>query len=745
MKAYSEDTRTVWVVVIFSTFFLGVMVFYVLPPNLFWKYPIAAQNWIDGTLEAERLIDFSPLYLYLHILARNCLMSPESVILWVQIILTSTSAGFFFLLLRRWYTGPIALLSTLIFVTNHSVIVYTGTFEPEPLLISFILGYLVFAIQSGTSASLFAGVFLSLSLLTRFNFFLLIFLTPLSFHLRERNLRKTLRNGAMFLLPVAIAVSFLTVRNGIVAGKMTPIGMNPGHVFFEGNNPVSTGESAIYPPLVYDSRQDFPPGSDYRHEIYRIFLRRVSEKPISVSESNRYWMSKAKNFIIDHPGRFFSLLLTKIKFFFHGFKRHDIWYLEEKHRRVEEVLPSVPFALISALALVGMILSAGDWKQKLPVYALFFTQFGVMMLTYVSERQRVAIIAVLILFAGEAIQAILRKKRYVLISLFSILLAILLHIPDDLIRDDIHLITRTRLCDSMVARAFEYRRISDSSMAAQANVSAFAFAPWRYENIRLAGIPFMDKSFERLALEAAISFDDETPSARFDLAVLYIADNQLEEAEAILKNLIRGGYRFNRRYTQCSQPGYYLARICQGRGDLSGAVKHLESALERNPGDPWVLSFLNVLTDDDDYRQRLIRYFDEIDAAFFLGEANLYAGVYEAAVKNFSYIVSRLPEYRKGLIYYSLSMAAVGKYHEAAQIYLTALEMRRDYIFKEEEIIRMFVRQLNENPHESESKINLQRILKDFGHGKGMMRLDESRGAPSTETNKPHKYALIAN
>ena len=47
---------------------------------------------------------------------------------------------------------------------------------------------------------------------------------------------------------------------------------------------MSTGESGVYPPLIYDSREDFPAGSDYRHQLYRIFAQRILNKPVSVAE-----------------------------------------------------------------------------------------------------------------------------------------------------------------------------------------------------------------------------------------------------------------------------------------------------------------------------------------------------------------------------------------------------------------------------------------------------------------------------
>lgn len=714
-QAVSENVRVTLILCIFSILLLGMIIFHVLPPSLFWKYQIAAQHHMEGTLKPERLVDFSPLYLYLHVLIRKHFENPNIVILWIQILMTSVASGFLFMLLRRYCTLPIAMLGAVVFITNHSIIVYTSTFEPEPFLFCLILGYLVFALQKKRFAALLAGLFLGLSLLVRSNFFPLIGITPLVYWLREENRKRFAHAVMLFLLPVVIAVAFLIARNAMITGTLMPFVMNPGNVFFEGNNPISTGESAIYPPLVFDSREDFPFGSDYRHEIYRLFTRRIADKPVSISESNRYWMNKARNFIFDHPGRFFSLLLTKTTFFFHDFKRHDIWYLYVKDRHVQEVVPAVPFALISAAALVGLLLSVNAWKEKLLIHAVFFTQFGIMLLTYVSERQRVGIIAILIFYAFEVLQTVIQKKRYMVITGSVVVLALILNMQNDIIRDDIHVRRATLRCDELIRQTADYRKKELLPLAAQANVAAFAAAPWRRENIRLSKLQFKPKTFEAQALDAVLLVNDTSPSARFDLATLYSANNRLDEAEFILKNLMQQGYRFNRRYSQCSLPDYYLAKIYRLRGQSARAVTVLKHALDKNPGDPWVLSLLAALTEDRVYEDRMFRYYDDIDAAFFLGEANLELGKGEKAVEHFSDVVNRLPEYRKGFIYLSVALGSVGRYRQAAESYITALNMRPDPIFREKEIINIFMKWFGENPQDGGANAYLARVLNDFG------------------------------
>jgi hypothetical protein len=54
------------------------------------------------------------------------------------------------------------------------------------------------------------------------------------------------------------------------------------------------------------------------------------------------------------------------------------------------------------------------------------------------------------------------------------------------------------------------------------------------------------------------------------------------------------------------------------KGNRSEAIANLKKALENNPGDPWALSHLGVLTGDSLYIKRIVRYFEQIDAEYFM-------------------------------------------------------------------------------------------------------------------------------
>jgi tetratricopeptide (TPR) repeat protein len=99
-------------------------------------------------------------------------------------------------------------------------------------------------------------------------------------------------------------------------------------------------------------------------------------------------------------------------------------------------------------------------------------------------------------------------------------------------------------------------------------------------------------------------------------------------------------------YRHSSEPEYYLSRIYERRRMKPKALSHLKNAYTNNPGDPWVLAHLAVLTGDMSYKNDIARYFEEIDAAFFMGQAYAVNGQVEEAEKSFSYIFRVDPKFQ---------------------------------------------------------------------------------------------------
>jgi hypothetical protein len=128
----------------FALSFHSILYYTVFIQNkpVFNKYPAFASQIVQSTVDKERFADFSPLYLSVHIFAQKYLSDPNEAVLWFQFILVAGSAVLLFLLLRLSFAAWVAIIGAVVFTINRSILVYSSVFEPEVLLIFFLLAFL---------------------------------------------------------------------------------------------------------------------------------------------------------------------------------------------------------------------------------------------------------------------------------------------------------------------------------------------------------------------------------------------------------------------------------------------------------------------------------------------------------------------------------------------------------------------------------------------------------------------------
>jgi tetratricopeptide (TPR) repeat protein len=560
-----------------------------LPPEVpqFSKYPLAALQALHGGPPPERLVDFSPLYLALHGAAVRFLADSFAGMLWLHAACIGLAASFVFLALRRVAPLPVALAGALALGLERSVVVHGFLFEPEPLLLLFVAAWLCFALSRGPGAAAGAGAALGLALLTRPSLLALAAVVPaLAVLPGARTRRATLVTG-LALAPVAGALLLLSLRNHQASGSWTPVVMNPGTVFFDGNNPLGPGHVAAYPPVVRDLAASFPGESDFEHAAYRLLARRDTGRGLSVAGVNAFWAGKAGRYLLDEPRAALGRLARKALFAFHAYRWNDLqgafaveWVLAR--RRV----PATPLALLSALALAGVAIGLPRWRELLPAYALLAAQVAVLLASYASARQRIALLPAVCFFAALAATRVAGGWRRTLTAGAAVvLLAVALGRETGLMREHRHL-----------------------------------YLPPPDPPSESSGDP-----------------------ALLDRALALFGEGRFDEAAPIFERL-----RQARIATLRGEPALFLGRIAARRGRPGEAVTLLEEALARAPGHPAVLAHLAALTGEPRYAARLERYLDRADARYLLGAALLEQGRTAAAAAALESLAVEVPEHEPG-------------------------------------------------------------------------------------------------
>ena len=713
------STLSVFVV---GSLWLGWQSLLLAPTAAFLKYPVLAEQSLEGTLDPDRLLDVSFLYFYIHVAARWLTSSPVILAQIGQVLASAVAVALLFALVRRLSSPGTGLLAAAILLLDRTVAVYTPILEPEPFLLAAVLAFLYFSSDEGSSGAVATGVSLGCALLFRPVLVPMVFLVPLYYWLRNRSSGQiqpsTQRRTVLFLLPVALAFGLLWGRNALLPIPFSATVMNPGAVFYEGNHPWATGLAATYPPLFGELRDSLSDSPDPQHEIYRVFARREAGRDLSVAEVNQTWRSRASEYLFDHPSTALRRSLVKLEELFRGYAWHDLSNAYWRHRAlVESRVPAVPFALVAAAGLIGMALASRNWDRWLLLYGVLACQMAATVVVYVSARQKLILVPVLATFAALAVQYIARRRaRWAVLGIAVVLLAVMLSLPNDRAIEDRHLWGHLQQSNGLRDRAYTLRSEGRHDEAAEAAARALALTPWRLDSLRPAGLDFRPEGFASRALrELDASGFEPTFSLLFDKATLAIAAGEWETAKAALVSIDEGGHQLARGSYQSSQLPFYRGLVAALQEDWEEARSQLETALVASPGDPLVLALRSVVSDDASSREQLERYFDSIHAGFFVGRAQMELGSPERAVESLARVVAWVPEFRRARIYLAASLGKVARYSEGVDLYRTTVARQPDPVMLEEEIVEMFRLWVAEDPSDPERLAILDEILVSFG------------------------------
>ena len=699
-------------------------------PGTFNKYTLAAEQHLAGELPAERLVDLSPLYFELAVAATRIMPAAGVLLEGLQILLVAASAGLFAWLLGRRFGRRLTLVALLAFALDRHVLVYERILEPEALFLFTILLFLAglerSATADGDTAPIVAGVGGALSLGLRPTFLPVFVLVPL--YLRLRRGPSPWRRGLVFALPVVAALGLLALRTTAVTGDLdTPV-MNPGTVFYEGNQPLSRGTSAVYPPIVLALVGIDDDRPDAAHEHYRRVARASTGEELSIAEVNAYWSARARGHLAAAPLHAAGLLREKLLNALHGYRLHDVdvaWRYDQNLP-----LPSVPFALLVALGFFGLVFEVRRFTEALPFYILGAMPLLVMLVFYVSARQRMILVPAVLYFAAAALEGLGRlwredeRRRAMLLVLLAGVVTVLLILPDDTLRDDHHFRHGQSLAHVEAAALRQAASRAPMAALTEQAVATVGHAPW-VEWVP-AYFPQVETSFAERLAEHLLEVDRPGVPAAFDRGVALYRAGRLDEAEIIFGDLDALDAHVYRKTRQPSWPLLYLARIEAVRGKKPAAIALLDRVLETAPGDPFALAEHVALTGNAARRAELFAVVSELDARYLLGRAHVRQGRFIDALNELEIVVERLPELRIARIYLAAALGGAGRIGAGAAHYLEAIRQAPDPLYLSQPIVDLFRRWASRRPADVRRNLIAARILHEHGHYREALVLLES-------------------
>lgn len=708
------------------TFVFHALVALWLPLPTFRKYSLAAEQYLSGELPQERLMDFSPLYFHASVLAERLFAQPEKVMEWLQIGLVAVAAALFGVLLMRRFVRPLALGILVVMAFDRHLLVYERVLEPEAILLFLMLVVLTLLEVKHRAAPWVAGCAAGLALATRPTFLPVFLLVPLYFRWREGAAlapapaepmgARWWRRGLAFVLPVVAMLALLAMRAQMATGDpRTPL-MNPGTVFFEGNNPLSHGTSAIYPPVVLNYVRHAGKSPDSAHEHYRTVARAAAGRHLSIAEVNSFWLDRALAHLRAEPWRAVSLWTEKLGRVFHAFSWHDIpsaWMYD-----LRLPFPTVSFALLAALALPGALFEVRRWRGSLLFYVLAASQIGVMVVFYVSARQRLVLLPAMLYFAAVTLEWVFKHRRRALpLLLLVALFTLTLSLPDDAQRDEVHKREGHLETDQLLQEIRARSRTAPLAHHSELAVQAVVASPWWLDWLYPAYFPRHLGSLEKRVVDALTEASDGVPSIdTFDLATMEVRVGRLERAERRLGLLTDAEVKAYRGGRQPSSPHMLLGRARALMGDREGALEILGEALERTPGDPFVLAELFVLTEEPRYREQLEAYWSAPDVFYLLGKALMAHGRNRDAAQVLTSLVERLEDFRDARVLLAAALGKSGDFEAAAGHFLRAMEQVSEPLLEGDAIVEVFRQWSAAHPEQFETQLYTARVLHHHGH-----------------------------
>jgi 4-amino-4-deoxy-L-arabinose transferase-like glycosyltransferase len=353
---------------------------------------------------------YSPFYYYFLGAVFALFSGSTQAVLICQFLLGIVAAFLLFVLARDLF-GPLsALLSLTLYLFYALLPLYEGQVLDASFSILLPVVFLLLLFRGSVSGrSLYflgAGVALGLFSLTRPN--VMLFFPPAvvwAFFLagrEKRTFRQKLAAPLVLVLGILCSLSPVTLRNRISTGEWVLTTSHGGINFYIGNNENATG--FFRPPA------GMPPISGvFNLEVSRAVAERQSgRKGMTDSEVSSYWFGRGLEFIREHPRRFVELLLRKTRAFFNGYEvslNVDVYFL----RRIFTALKIafIPLGVILPLGLLGMALTIPRWKTHLVFYLYFFSYAASVILFFVTDRYRLPVAPVLLLYAGFALRTLL--------------------------------------------------------------------------------------------------------------------------------------------------------------------------------------------------------------------------------------------------------------------------------------------------------------------------------------------------
>ncbi len=375
-------------------------------PIVFFKYPFFADQINKGIDIGERILDLSPLYLYGMVLLQKIYGSNWEAMIIFQLLAGSLNCIFIFLIGEKIFNRTVGLITAVFLILYGNLTLFEMTLEPDSfaLFLNSLFVLTVFWAQDKRLLKqspiwFLTGVILGLSIITKPNALLLIPFSLVYFFWVIPGKTEKIQSMLLFLMGISLMVLPVTLRNYVKFHDPVLVTADFGKVFFHGNGPGATGlERADLPNQGFMEETSIEP--DYAHTLFRVTARRLSGRHLTPSECSKFWMSRTLEYMAAHPWQSLKSFSKKFILFWLNYEVQDLDTNYAYYQTIR-TWPLLPFGLVSALGLVGMIAGRKKFKQAYWPYVMVLIYLLTLMVFFDASRYRLPAVPFLCLFAAS--------------------------------------------------------------------------------------------------------------------------------------------------------------------------------------------------------------------------------------------------------------------------------------------------------------------------------------------------------
>lgn len=376
-----------------------------------------ASALVEGNFYHEHFPYVNSLYPLFLALIYSVFGDADLTVMIVQCVLEGVNGLLIFFIGRHVFGRVVAWMSVVAYAVYGLALFYSAMLLATTLLIFLMLSFLGTLLwaehKKWPALNLLAGLLFGLAFMGRPN--LVLFLPVLGLWFLK-NIRQPgvwpsiLKQGGCFAAGLAVVLSLLSFRNYQLTERFSPFSSHGGVNFYIGNNPLSDG---------FFMEIEGVSNEPVKQVLTSIQVAEAAlGESLTPSQASKYWLHRGLDFWKEHPRHAMGLQVLKTALFFRAEELAlNIDY--DFNREYVGILswPWLSFGVVSPLALLGLLLALDRERFKgLSLLWLFaLTYSGAVILFFVSDRYRLPVVPLFILFGAFAICRMFqlaREKRF---------------------------------------------------------------------------------------------------------------------------------------------------------------------------------------------------------------------------------------------------------------------------------------------------------------------------------------------